>query len=251
MTTAIKPAIKTEKKRALVTGGSRGIGMATVKLLAPTHDVVFTYRSRETEAFELVEELRGQGLVVSALHVDLLESADMRATVEREIQAHGNFDIVIHNAAMTQDSAFFFMAEKEWSDVIQVSLNSFFVLNKLALPRMIEQRWGRIITLVSVAGEAGNRGQANYAAAKGALLGATKSLAREVAAKGVLVNAVSPGIIETDMTKALPVDELKKMIPQGRLGKPEEVASVIAFLASDAASYVNGAVIRVNGGFYT
>jgi 3-oxoacyl-[acyl-carrier protein] reductase len=144
------------------------------------------------------------------------------------------------------------MDEGQWSRVLDTSLNSLFYVNKLVLPGMVANRWGRIIALASISGEAGNRGQANYAAAKGALIATCKSLAKEVAGKGVLVNVVSPGLIETDMTKDLPIkDELKRLIPVGRFGQPDEVAKVVRFLASDDASYINGAVIRVNGGLYT
>ncbi len=199
----------------------------------------------------MAASLTARGAKVRALKLDLSDPEAIELTIAQEIAGCGGFDGIVHNAAINDDAPFFFMDSDQWRRVIDVSLNSFFVLNKAVLPHMVTQRWGRIITLSSIAGEAGNRGQTNYAAAKGAITAATKSLAREVAAKGVLCNIVSPGIIKTSMTESLPEAELKKMIPMGRYGQPEEVASVIGFLLSEAAAYVNGAVIRVNGGLYT
>lgn len=239
--------------RVLITGGTRGIGRATVELMAATADteVVFSYCQQESAAAELVDLLAARGAKVSMMHLDLRHGEDCQKKVEGEIESRGGFSAVVHNAAMTSDTPFYFMTPEQWQDVINTSLNSFYYINRACLPHMVRQRKGRIVTLASVSGEAGNRGQANYAAAKGALIAATKSLAREMGGRGILSNVVSPGIIETDMTKELPKEKLLEMIPVGRFGCPEEVGRVIKFLLSDDASYINGEVIRVNGGFYT
>ena len=238
-------------KRVLVTGGTRGIGEAIVRdFAAGGYEVVFSYRSEPALAEALAQELGDGGLKATAIHLDLNDAASLREAMARATAERG-FDIVVHNAASHDDGAFYFMGEKQWETVIQASLNSFFYINKATLSWMIQQRWGRIITLASLSGEAGNRGQTNYAAAKGALIAATKSLAKEVARKGVLVNAVSPGLIKTRMTAELSIPDIKNLIPVGRMGRPDEVSKVVRFLASDDASYVNGAVIRVNGGLYT
>ena len=205
----------------LITGGSRGIGKATVERAAASgaFDIVFTYRTEAEEAACLVEACRARDVRASALRVELLDADATKATVAAEIEENGGFDAVVHNAALTADTNFYFMDDSQWHDVLNASLNSFYILNKLALGHMIQHRWGRIVTLASVAGEMGNRGQVNYSAAKGALISATKALAREVVrARGVLCNVVSPGIIETDMTKDMP--DMRKVIPQGRYGKP-------------------------------
>lgn len=239
-------------KNVFITGGSRGIGAALVRGFAATgvHRIVFTYRQEAQRAAELQAELQDRA-VVHALPMDLNDKASIRAAIDQALALCSGFDIVIHNAAATADSAFYFLDEEQWESVTRLSLNSFFYLNKAFLPHMISSRWGRIIVMASVSGEAGQRGQSNYAAAKGALIAASKSLAKELARKGVLVNAVSPGLIETDMTRELSLNELLPMIPIGRLGRADEVAKAVLFLASEDASYINGTVLQVNGGLYT
>ena len=236
----------------MVTGGTRGIGEAIVRDFAALggYEVVFTYRTDAALAQSLVNELAGGPVAVTAIPLDLNDAPGL-GTKMAEATKHQGFYIVVHNAASTDDNAFYFMSERQWGSVIEACLNSFYYINKATLGWMIERRWGRIITLASLSGEAGNRGQTNYAAAKGALIAATKSLAKEVARKGVLVNAVSPGLIATRMTADVPFADIKHLVPVGRMGRPDEVAKVVRFLASDDASYVNGAVIRVNGGLYT
>ena len=183
--------------------------------------------------------------------MDLTERDSIEAAIDEVKDFCQEIDIVVHNAAFTADTTLYLMSFDQWNSVIQTSLNSFFFLNKAFLSGMISNKWGRIITLASVSGEAGNRGQANYAAAKGALIAATKSIAKEYARKGVLANVVSPGIIDTDMTENLPPLDLKAMIPVGRKGTAQEVANAVFFLSSEQASFVNGTVLQVNGGMYT
>lgn len=233
-------------RKVLITGGSRGIGEAMVREFSLDHEVTFTYNSGEERAKTLIGELEGRN-GLKALPLNLNDKESIKVLCGRE----ESFDIVIHNAASTSDQAFFFLDEDQWSSVINGSLNSFFYLNKAFLPHMIQNRWGRIIVMASISGEAGQRGQTNYSAAKGALISASKSLAKEVARKGVLVNVVSPGIIETDMTAGVPFKEVLPLIPIGRIGQPKEVAKAVKFLASDDASYINGTVLQVNGGLYT
>ncbi|MBF0442838.1 MAG: SDR family oxidoreductase [Oligoflexales bacterium] len=239
-------------KRVLVTGGTRGIGEAIVREFSGcgSYEVVFTYRNNGKLAADIVADLRKGGKNAEAFRLDLSSPENIKTAMHDATMKNG-FDIVIHNAGFNDDAPFFFMDEHKWQSVITAGLNSFYYINKASLENMIQKRWGRIISIVSLSGEAGNRGQTNYSAAKGAVIAATKSLAKEVARKGVLVNAISPGLIETDMTKNMPETDLKSMIPVGRMGRPCEVAKVARFLASDDASYINGAVIRVNGGLYT
>ncbi len=214
------------------------------------YHVTFTYNKNVQKAQDLIEELGGgEGLKASPMNLN--DKASILSLMEELTAESEGYDVIVHNAASTADQAFFFLEEEQWNDVIQASLNSFFYINKALLAHMIHKRWGRIIVMGSVSGESGQRGQSNYAAAKGALIAASKSLAKEVARKGVLVNAVSPGLIETDMTEGMALQELLPLIPVGRLGKADEVAKVVLFLASDDASYINGSVIQVNGGLYT
>ncbi|MDQ3233754.1 MAG: SDR family oxidoreductase [Pseudobdellovibrionaceae bacterium] len=238
-------------KRVFITGGNRGIGAALVRQFAsqPDHVVVFTYNQGEAAAQALIHEIDAADRV-KALAMNLMDPNSIAQAIHQALDWQPGFDIVIHNAASKADGLFYFLEEKAFFEPIQLALNSFFHLNKAFLPHMIQQRWGRIILLASLAGETGQAGQTNYAAAKGALIAASKSLAREVARKGILVNTVSPGWIATDMTDDVVGPEHLKAIPMGRIGQPEEVAQVVGFLASDASSYINGTTIQVNGGLY-
>lgn len=221
-----------------------------VRLFSQDHQVTFTYNKGQDRAAALIEEL-GHPPGLKALPLDLNDKSSISAFCEMIAAEAEGFDIIVHNAASNDDQAFFFLEESQWSSVIESSLNSFFYLNKAVLPHMIQKRWGRILVMASISGESGQRGQSNYAAAKGALIAASKSLAKEVARKGVLVNVISPGLIDTDMTAHLPLKDLLPMIPIGRVGRPEEVAKAVRFLASDEASYINGTILQVNGGLYT
>lgn len=238
-------------KRVFITGGNRGIGAAIVRHFAslPHHTVAFTYCKGADTAQSLIQELNGEDHI-RAFPMDLNDPGSIEACVKAALDWQPGFDIVIHNAASKADGLFYFLEEKAFFEPIQLALNSFYHLNKAFLPHMIQQRWGRIILLASLAGETGQAGQTNYAAAKGALVAASKSLAREVARKGILVNCVSPGWIATDMTETVIGPEQIKAIPIGRVGEADEVAQVVGFLASNASSYINGTTIQVNGGLY-
>jgi 3-oxoacyl-[acyl-carrier protein] reductase len=211
--------------------------------------VVLTYRKEVALSEKLQSEFGKERL--HAVQMDLLDQNSIETAMESALESFGGFDVVVHNAGFCDDTPFFFMEANQWQSVIQASLNSFYHINKAVLPEMLANKSGRIIVLTSVSGEIGNRGQVNYSAAKGALIAASKALSKEVARKGILVNLVSPGLIETDMTSEFPLDRVRELIPVGRIGKPEEVAGVVEFLASKDASYISGAVIRVNGGLCT
>lgn len=235
-------------KRALVTGGSGGIGAAiSRKLAAQGCDVLVHANSHIDKAAEVAAEIRAAGGSARALAFDVTDEAATRAALEKEL-AVGAIQVLVNNAGIHADAVFAGMSRTKWASVIDVSLNGFYnVTQPLTLP-MIRTRWGRIVNITSVAGIVGNRGQVNYAAAKGALHAATKSLALELASRGVTVNAVAPGIIDTGMIEGVfDAETIKKLVPMQRAGKPEEVADLVAFLASDAAAYISGQVISING----
>jgi 3-oxoacyl-[acyl-carrier protein] reductase len=240
-----------EGRTVLVTGGTRGIGAAITRgFLREGANTVATYVSNEREARSFQEALVDD----SRAWIEKVDVADMPAMAELFQQIGGRFgpvDILINNAGIRRDNLFMFMPESDWHEVLRVNVQGTFVCCKLAIKPMISQRWGRIINLVSPSGVFGREGQANYAASKGAVLAFTKSLARELARSGITVNAVSPGVIDTEMTRSLSAEvlgEFKRAIPMRRLGKPEEVAEMVLFLASQSASYLTGQVIGIDGG---
>ncbi len=239
-----------EGKIALVTGASRGIGRAIAELLVERGATVIGTATSENGAAAISEYLgeNGTGL---ALNVTDIESID---SVLKKINAEfGVLDILVNNAGITRDNLLMRMKDDEWIDVMDTNLTSIFRLSKSVLRGMMKKRNGRIINVGSVVGTMGNAGQTNYAAAKAGLIGFTKSLAREVASRGVTVNTVAPGFIETDMTKALNDDQRAATlaaVPAGRLGDPREIASAVAFLASSEAAYITGETLHVNGGMY-
>jgi 3-oxoacyl-[acyl-carrier protein] reductase len=236
-------------KRALVTGGSGGIGAAICQRLAADghHVIVHANRSRE-KADAVVASIIANGGSAEAVAFDITDRTATASALEILTEA-GAIQILVNNAGIHDDSVFPGMSGAQWDSVLDVSLNGFFnVTQPLTMP-MIRTRWGRIITISSIAGITGNRGQVNYSAAKGALHAASKSLALELASRNVTVNAVAPGIIATDMIEgAFDADAIKNLVPMKRAGKPEEVADLVAFLASDQAAYISGQVISINGG---
>ena len=236
-------------KRALVTGGSGAIGAAICRKLAANGLHVIIHANRNLAAAQsLAQSLCTEGLSAEALQFDVCDGAAAQAALEAALQA-GPIQILVNNAGIHDDAVFPGMSREQWNSVLDVSLNGFFnVTQPLTMP-MIRSRWGRIISISSIAGITGNRGQVNYSAAKGALHAASKSLALELASRNITVNAVAPGIITSDMTKdVFDADAIKQLVPMKRAGQPEEVAELVAFLASDAAAYITGQVISINGG---
>lgn len=236
-------------KRALITGGSGAIGAAiSQRLAADGFHVIIHANSNLAAAQSLCQSLLEQGLSAEAVQFDVADATASAAALEGLLE-QGPVQVLVNNAGIHDDAVFPGMQAAQWHRVIDVSLHGFFnVTQPLTMP-MIRTRWGRIINITSVAALAGNRGQTNYAAAKSALHGATKSLALELASRGITVNAVAPGIIESAMSKdVFDKDMVAQMVPMKRTGKPEEVASLVAFLASDQAAYISGQVISINGG---
>jgi len=236
-------------KRALVTGGSGGIGAAICRRLAADgHHVIVHANRNRIKAETVVAEIVAAGGSAEAVAFDVTERAATAAALERLLEA-GPIQILVNNAGIHADAVFPGMSAEQWHSVVDVSLNGFFnVTQPLTLP-MIRTRWGRIVNISSVAAIAGNRGQVNYSAAKGALHAASKSLALELASRSITVNAVAPGIIATDMSAgAFDAEAIRKLVPMQRAGTPEEVADLVAFLASDQAAYISGQVISINGG---
>jgi 3-oxoacyl-(acyl-carrier-protein) reductase len=241
-------------KVCLVTGGTRGIGHATVLAMADGGaDVVFTYQRSKEAADELVRLVREKGVRGQGYQADAGSAADLQNMIKQAQQEIGPITILVNNAGITRDKSFVKMTWEMWDEVMRVNLDSLFVTTQAVLPSMLEANWGRIVNISSIVGQTGNFGQANYAATKGAAIAFTMTLARELAKKGITVNAVAPGFIETDMVKGMPeaaLAQVKALTPMGRLGKPEEIADTVVFLASPRASYITGQVLAVNGGMY-
>ena len=241
-----------DKKIALVTGASRGIGRAVAAILAASGcHVLINYRSRQPEANETLALIQRGGGSGELCPFDVADATGCEQAIAGLLQAHQRIDVLVNNAGIRQDSLMVFMSVEQWAQVIATNLNSFFNVTRPVVKQMALQRRGRIVTIASTAGQTGVEGQTNYAAAKAGVIGASKALAREVARRGVTVNVLAPGFIETDMTTGLPRKQLLAQIPAGRFGKPEDVAAAAAFLCSDAASYITGAVLNINGGAYT
>lgn len=241
-------------KYALVTGASRGIGRAiALKLAANGFAVIINYASNETAARNTLNEIVETGGCAELLPFDVSNIQSVTEALSSWKSSHENdyISVVVNNAGIRKDNLMMWMPTEEWRSVLSTSLDGFFNVTQPLLKDMLVKKWGRIINVASLSGIKGMPGQANYSAAKGGLIAATKALAQEVAKKRVTVNAVAPGFIKSDMTADLNEAELKKLVPAGRFGEAEEVAELVAFLASDAAAYITGEVISINGGIYT
>lgn len=241
-------------KYALVTGASRGLGKAiAVRLAKDGFAVIINYQSNKEAAEDTLKQIQEAGGTGELLPFNVAEPQAIETALETWSNAHPDdyISVLVNNAGIRQDNLMIFMQDEQWNQVLDTTLNGFFYITRRLLKDMMTHRNGRIINMASLSGLKGMPGQANYSAAKAALIGATKALAQEVAARKVTVNAIAPGFIATDMTKELNEAELKKLVPLGRFGKPEEVAALTSFLASDDAAYITGQVISINGGLYT
>jgi 3-oxoacyl-[acyl-carrier protein] reductase len=237
-------------RTALVTGSSRGIGKAiALRLARDGFDIAVHCRSNRGEAEQVAADIEALGVRARVLQFDIADRDACRKALEADIAEHGAYYGVVCNAGITRDNAFPAMAGEEWDAVLRTNLDGFYnVLQPLVMPLVRARKGGRIVALSSVSGIMGNRGQVNYSAAKAGIIGACKALALELAKRQITVNCVAPGLIETDMTHELPVEEMKKMIPMQRLGSAAEVAGAVAFLFADEAAYITRQVISVNGG---
>jgi 3-oxoacyl-[acyl-carrier protein] reductase len=238
---------------ALVTGASRGIGLAIALNLGRQDTTVIGTATTEQGANNISAEFKKAGIKGSGMMLNVADQESIDAVLANIKQKYGMPTILVNNAAVTQDNLLLRMKDDEWFRVIETNLNSIYRLSKACLRDMLKARWGRIISISSVVGATGNPGQVNYAAAKAGLIGFTKSLAQEVGSRDITVNAVAPGFIDTDMTRGLPEEQralLMSRIPLNRLGEPDDIANAFIFLASDAASYITGQTLHVNGGMY-
>lgn len=237
-------------KSVLVTGSSRGIGKAiALRLARDGFDVVLHCRSARGEAEAVAQQVRALGRAARVLQFDIGDRAAAACALEADIAEHGCYYGVVCNAGVARDNAFPAMSGEDWDIVLQTNLDGFYnVLNPLVMPMVQRRKPGRIVTMASVSGLIGNRGQVNYSAAKAGIIGATKALALELAKRAITVNCVAPGLIETDMISEVPLDEALKMIPARRVGTPDEVAAAVSFLVGEEAGYITRQVISVNGG---
>jgi 3-oxoacyl-[acyl-carrier protein] reductase len=239
-----------EQDIALITGASRGIGAAiAVRLARDGYDVWLNYRNNHEAAQAVAARVRDLGRDCTLLPFDVSNESAAKEALDPILRERCPY-ILVNNSGVNRDGLLFWMSRENWKDVLNVNLDGFYHVTSRIVGLMMQKKRGRIINIVSTSGQAGMAGQVNYSAAKAGLIGATRALAKEVARSGVLVNAVSPGFVETDMTKDLPKPEILKMIPLRRFGTCEEVAAVVAFLCSDDASYITGQVLNVNGGVY-
>ena len=242
-------------KCALVTGGSRGIGRAICLKLAQElgYHVLINFQRNETAALETLATIESFGGSGSLLKFDVSDKTAVDNALSQWESNHpdAKLEVIVNNAGIAKDSLFMWMPAEDWSTVINTTVNGFYHVTQFFIQKLLHQRYGRIINMISVSGVKGTAGQTNYSAAKAALLGATKALAQEVAKRNITVNAVAPGFIHSDMTANMDEKELKKLIPANRFGEPEEVADLVSFLASPKAGYITGEVININGGIYS
>lgn len=242
-------------KCALITGGSRGIGSAICQKLAAESDyhILINYQSNKEAAEETLKKVNESGATGEIIKFDVANADEVKnaLTQWQESNPDAVVEVIVNNAGITRDGLFMWMSQDDWSQVINTSLNGFFNVTNFLIQKMLRNKYGRIINMVSVSGVKGTPGQTNYSAAKGAVVAATKALAQEVAKRNITVNAVAPGFIRTDMTGQLDEKELIKMVPANRFGEAEEVADLVSFLASRKAGYITGEVININGGIYS
>ena len=237
------------KPWALITGASRGIGAAIAVALATSgHPILANYRSDERAASDLKDRIEGAGGRVELARFDVSDAAATREALDRMLNRDLSIGVLVNNAGISRDGPFPSISGEDWTSVTRTTLDGFYHVTRPLIMPMVRRRWGRVINIASVSGLIGNRGQVNYSAAKAGLIGATRSLAQEVAKRGVTVNAIAPGLIETDMLTDAPMEAILKMIPMRRVGRPEEVAQLAAFLAGEDAAYITGQVIGINGG---
>lgn len=244
----------TKRKYALVTGASRGLGRAiALKLAEQGYSVIINFAANESAARETLAEIEEAGGEAELLQFDVSDAEATAAALAewKSRNAENYISVLVNNAGIRKDNLMIWLPEEDWHSVLSISLTGFFNVTQPLLKDMLVKKWGRIVNVASLSGLKGMPGQTNYSAAKGGLIAATKALAQEVAKKRVTVNAVAPGFIRSDMTADLDETELKKLIPTGRFGEPEEVAALVAFLVSDAAAYITGEVVSINGGIYT
>jgi 3-oxoacyl-[acyl-carrier protein] reductase len=240
-----------EQKIAVVTGGSRGIGRAiAVELAAHGYQIVITYISNDEAAAETLRLIREAGGSGEAVKFDVGNAAEAEGAINDLLGRLERIDVLVNNAGVTADGLFLMMPRRDWDAVIDTTLHGFFNMTKPVLRKMLRRKSGAIVSLSSVSALVGNRGQANYAAAKAGLIAASRVLSSEVARLGIRVNVVAPGLVDTEMIRDAPLENIKQMIPMGRIGRPNEVAKVVRFLCSDDASYITGQVISVNGGMF-
>jgi 3-oxoacyl-[acyl-carrier protein] reductase len=243
-----------EQRVIVVTGASRGIGRSiAVEMAGPLNHIVVNYNSSPEAAEQTVALVRGRGATSAAMQFSVADPGAVKAAFKQILDTHGRIDVLVNNAGIARDNLLVLMKQSEWDDVMDTNLKGAFLCSQAVIKTMMRQRYGRIVNVTSVVGVIGNAGQCNYSAAKAGIIGFTRSIAREIISRNITVNAVAPGFIETDMTLAIPQksrEALLSQIPSARYGSAQDVAAAVAFLASDAAGYITGQVIHVNGGMF-